>query len=77
MVLQSVKTASGRQFFRKPDGKLVQLVPLSQLRVNKNLCVQKSESSVNMLIILKHSISESSLLTGLFTHLFRCMLVQT
>ncbi|KAK1875483.1 MAX associated protein [Dissostichus eleginoides] len=28
-------------FFRKPDGKLVQLVPLSQLRANKNLCVQK------------------------------------
>ncbi|KAI4792109.1 hypothetical protein KUCAC02_033606, partial [Chaenocephalus aceratus] len=43
LVLQSVKMASGRQFFRKPDGKLVQLVPLSQLRANKNLFVQQSE----------------------------------
>ncbi|KAI4792771.1 hypothetical protein KUCAC02_033157, partial [Chaenocephalus aceratus] len=36
-----VKMASGRQFFRKPDGKLVQLVPLSQLRANKNLFTGK------------------------------------
>ncbi|XP_034722400.1 mucin-7-like, partial [Etheostoma cragini] len=32
MVLQPVQTASGAQFYRKPDGKLVQLIPINQLR---------------------------------------------
>ncbi|KAM9355023.1 MAX dimerization protein MGA a [Pholidichthys leucotaenia] len=32
MVLQSVQTVSGVQLYRRPDGKLVQLVPISQLR---------------------------------------------
>ncbi|XP_020510438.2 MAX dimerization protein MGA a isoform X2 [Labrus bergylta] len=32
MILKPVQTTSGLQFYRRPDGKLVQLVPLSQLR---------------------------------------------
>ncbi|XP_045918360.1 MAX dimerization protein MGA a isoform X2 [Micropterus dolomieu] len=32
MVLQPVQAASGLQYYRRPDGKLVQLVPISQLR---------------------------------------------
>ncbi|KAL7380110.1 hypothetical protein ABVT39_011908 [Epinephelus coioides] len=37
IVLQPVQMASGLQYYRKPDGKLVRLVPLSQLRsVNLN-----------------------------------------
>lgn len=46
MLLKPVQTASGIQFYRRPDGKLVQLVPLSQLRpVNPTLPVQKGESA--------------------------------
>ncbi|XP_059209138.1 MAX dimerization protein MGA a isoform X4 [Centropristis striata] len=42
MVLQPVQTASPVQFYRRPDGKLVQLVPISQLRpVNPNQPVQR------------------------------------
>ncbi|XP_029350514.1 MAX dimerization protein MGA a isoform X2 [Echeneis naucrates] len=41
MVLQLVQAHSGIQYYRKPDGKLVQLIPLSQLRpVNSKLPVQ-------------------------------------
>ncbi|CAJ1074947.1 MAX gene-associated protein-like isoform X4 [Xyrichtys novacula] len=32
MVLKSVQTTSGAQFYRTPDGKLIQLVPINQLR---------------------------------------------
>lgn len=32
MVLQPVQAAPGVQYYRRPDGKLVQLVPISQLR---------------------------------------------
>lgn len=46
MLLKPVQTASGVQFYRRPDGKLVQLVPLSQLRqVTPTLPVQKAASS--------------------------------
>ncbi|XP_039992476.1 MAX dimerization protein MGA a isoform X3 [Xiphias gladius] len=42
MVLQPVQTVSGVQYYRIPDGKLVQLVPISKLRpVNPNLPVQR------------------------------------
>ncbi|XP_041809644.1 MAX dimerization protein MGA a isoform X4 [Chelmon rostratus] len=42
MILQPVRTASGVQYYRKPDGNLVQLVPISQLKpVNPNQSVQK------------------------------------
>ncbi|XP_054470209.1 MAX gene-associated protein-like, partial [Anoplopoma fimbria] len=42
MVLQPVQSKSGVQYYRRPDGKLVQLVPISQLRaVNQNLSVQR------------------------------------
>lgn len=44
MILQPVRTASGVQYYRKPDGNLVQLVPISQLKpVNPNQSVQKGE----------------------------------
>ncbi|XP_040916048.1 MAX dimerization protein MGA a isoform X3 [Toxotes jaculatrix] len=43
MVLQPVRTASGVQYYRRPDGKLVQLVPISQLRpVKPNLPVGRA-----------------------------------
>ncbi|XP_068456296.1 MAX dimerization protein MGA a [Clinocottus analis] len=43
MVLQPVQSKSGVQYYRRPDGKLVQLVPISQLRsVNQNLPVQRA-----------------------------------
>ncbi|XP_030574303.1 MAX dimerization protein MGA a isoform X1 [Archocentrus centrarchus] len=46
MLLKPVQTASGVQFYRRPDGKLVQLVPLSQLRpVTPTLPVQKAALS--------------------------------
>lgn len=32
MLLKPVQMASGIQFYRRPDGKLVKLVPVSQLR---------------------------------------------
>ncbi|XP_056248740.1 MAX dimerization protein MGA a isoform X5 [Seriola aureovittata] len=32
MVLQLVQTASGVQYYRRPDGKLIQLIPISQMR---------------------------------------------
>ncbi|KAK5917342.1 hypothetical protein CgunFtcFv8_012240 [Champsocephalus gunnari] len=72
LVLQSVKMASGRQFFRKPDGKLVQLVPLSQLRANKNLFVQQifpPPSHPNTVVLAKQpppqtSVPSSSSLTS-------------
>ncbi|XP_075941314.1 MAX dimerization protein MGA a isoform X2 [Anarhichas minor] len=42
MVLQPVQSKSGVQYYRRPDGKLVQLVPISQLRsVNPNLSAQR------------------------------------
>ncbi|XP_070776873.1 MAX dimerization protein MGA a [Enoplosus armatus] len=47
MVLQPILAASGLQYYRRPDGKLVQLVPISQFRsVNPNLSVQKGSPSV-------------------------------
>ncbi|XP_070697775.1 MAX dimerization protein MGA a [Pempheris klunzingeri] len=46
MVLQRVQTASGGQYYRRPDGKLVQLVPLSQLRpVGQTPSVRRGPSS--------------------------------
>ncbi|XP_071400068.1 MAX dimerization protein MGA a [Centroberyx affinis] len=52
MVLQTVRTAAGTQIYRKVDGKLVQLVPVSQLRaVNPNLMVQRAPSSTPVLPI--------------------------
>ncbi|XP_033935114.1 MAX gene-associated protein isoform X2 [Pseudochaenichthys georgianus] len=63
LVLQSVKMASGQQFFRKPDGKLVQLVPLSQLRANKNLFVQQifpPPSHPNTVILAKQPPPQTS-----------------
>lgn len=45
MVLQPVRTASGVQYYRRPDGQLFQLVPISQLRpVNLNQSIQSGES---------------------------------
>ncbi|KAM6917356.1 MAX dimerization protein MGA a [Lycodopsis pacificus] len=42
MVLQPVQSKSGVRYYRRPDGKLVQLVPISQLRsVNPNPSVQR------------------------------------
>lgn len=46
MALKPVLTASGVRFYRKPDGKLVQLVPVSQLRsAIPNPLLQKGESA--------------------------------
>ncbi|XP_028993854.1 MAX dimerization protein MGA a isoform X2 [Betta splendens] len=46
MVLKPVHTASGVQFYRRPDGKLVQLVPVSQLKSgNPNPLLQKGPPS--------------------------------
>ncbi|XP_044023006.1 LOW QUALITY PROTEIN: MAX dimerization protein MGA a [Siniperca chuatsi] len=47
MVLQPVQAASGLQYYRRPDGKLVQLVPISQLR--SNLSVQRGSPSPSVL----------------------------
>uniref|UniRef100_A0A8P4G9F9 MAX gene-associated protein n=1 Tax=Dicentrarchus labrax TaxID=13489 RepID=A0A8P4G9F9_DICLA len=50
MVLQPVQAASGVQYYRRPDGKLVQLVPISQLRsVNQNQSVHRGSSSLSVL----------------------------
>lgn len=46
IVLQPVHTMSGVQYYRRPDGKLVRLVPVSQLRSgDPNLPLQKGESA--------------------------------
>ncbi|KAM9341612.1 MAX dimerization protein MGA a [Symphorus nematophorus] len=48
VLLQPVQTASGLQYFRKPDGKLVQLVPISQLKSlnqNQNQAVHRGSLS--------------------------------
>ncbi|XP_071354656.1 MAX dimerization protein MGA a isoform X2 [Trachinotus anak] len=46
MVLQLVQTASGVQYYRRPDGKLVQLIPISQLRpINPKPPVQTGGSA--------------------------------
>ncbi|XP_076605255.1 MAX dimerization protein MGA a isoform X2 [Chaetodon auriga] len=50
MVLQPVRASSGIQYYRKPDGNLVQLVPLSKLRpVNPNQPVQSGSLSSSVL----------------------------
>ncbi|KAM4542589.1 MAX dimerization protein MGA a isoform 3-T3 [Odontesthes bonariensis] len=42
MVLQLVRTATGMQYYRKPNGKLVQLIPITQLRpVNSKPPIQR------------------------------------
>ncbi|XP_076022112.1 MAX dimerization protein MGA a isoform X2 [Genypterus blacodes] len=52
MVLQPVRSASGIRIFRKPDGKLVQLVPLNQLRpVTTNMVIQRGPASTPLLPI--------------------------
>uniref|UniRef100_UPI001ED82428 MAX dimerization protein MGA a n=1 Tax=Scatophagus argus TaxID=75038 RepID=UPI001ED82428 len=46
MILQPVQTVSGVQYYRRPDGQLVQLVPISHLRpFNTNKSVQRGSSS--------------------------------
>ncbi|KAM6912837.1 MAX dimerization protein MGA a [Xenentodon cancila] len=46
MVLQPIQSTSGVQYYLKPDGKVVQLIPLSQLRpVNPSPPVQAGPSS--------------------------------
>ncbi|XP_069008865.1 MAX dimerization protein MGA a isoform X1 [Embiotoca jacksoni] len=48
MVLKPVQTTSGLQYYRRPDGKLVQLVPISQLRpFNPNQPAQKVLSAAS------------------------------
>ncbi|KAM4625363.1 MAX dimerization protein MGA a [Polymixia lowei] len=55
MVLQTVRTQSG-QLYQKLDGKLVQLVPLSQLRaVNPGLVVQRAPSVVQGNVVTQPS----------------------
>lgn len=45
IVLQPVQTASGLKYYRRPDGKLVRLVPVSQLMSgNPSLPLQRGES---------------------------------
>lgn len=45
IVLQPVQTALGVQYYRRPNGKLVRLVPVSQLRSgNPSLPLQRGES---------------------------------
>lgn len=45
MLLQSVKSGSGLQYYRGPNGQLYRLVPLSQLRpVNPNQLSPTGES---------------------------------
>ncbi|XP_008275306.1 MAX dimerization protein MGA a isoform X2 [Stegastes partitus] len=51
LVLQPVQTASGLQYYRRPDGKLVQLVPLNQVKpVGRNPSAQKGPSSPSILL---------------------------
>lgn len=55
MVLQPVRTVSGVQYYRRPDGQLFQLVPISQLRpVNLNQSVHSGESIILHYIHKKH-----------------------
>ncbi|XP_067335658.1 MAX dimerization protein MGA a isoform X2 [Channa argus] len=50
VVLQPVNTASGVQYYRKSDGRLVQLVPINHLRsVNTNLPLHGGPSSPSVL----------------------------
>lgn len=45
IVLQPVQTASGVKYYRRPDGKLVRLVPVSQLMSgNPSLPLERGES---------------------------------
>lgn len=47
MVLQPVQTVTGAQYYRRPDGKLVQLVPIDQLTpVKPTQSAQKGMSLV-------------------------------
>uniref|UniRef100_A0A671TVR1 MAX dimerization protein MGA a n=1 Tax=Sparus aurata TaxID=8175 RepID=A0A671TVR1_SPAAU len=46
MVLQQVQTVTGAQFYRRPDGKLVQLVPIDQLTPVKPTQSAKKGSSL-------------------------------
>ncbi|XP_072221389.1 MAX dimerization protein MGA a isoform X4 [Leuresthes tenuis] len=49
IVLQVVRSASGMQYYRKPDGRFVQLIPISQLRpVNSKPSIQRGPPSPSL-----------------------------
>lgn len=47
MILQPIQSTSGAQYYLKPDGKVVQLIPISQLRpINPDPPVQKGNGDM-------------------------------